>query len=492
MSHREPRDISLSHSGLLSRLLVGLLFGLVFSLVLLRLTADLFDPFIPWQDRPTYLAVGLMVAAGMFYLLSVQLIAKMSLPKKAFQWLLLLGLLLRVLWFDSTPINEDDSYRYFWDGALTYQGLSPYTHAPSDALPTPGFLGVTTTDPRMDLIAKEGFVERVPYPDIQTIYPPVTQLFFVIHHLLTPWEIDGWRAMLLIVDTTTLLMLLKLLTALKKSRALVLIYWLNPLLITETMNAGHMDVLLLPFLVATVVLIIRNKYFWAMLLLVLAVGIKLWPIILAPILLLTWHRHNTQNLVRYSFQAALLIFMGLLIMLPQIIGSVAPTSGIVVYSESWQTNAFLFGLIKGGFEIFADIDADLLSRYSVILCLAAFGLFRYQQSKKSHPDHPVLSLVQNLLALTACLFFLSPTGYPWYMLWFLPWLAISPSMPLIFLTVTLPLYDLRYPLAAEAEADLYELVVVPLQFLPSLICLVWQFIREQRIQNSNPDLLVPK
>jgi hypothetical protein len=97
------------------------------------------------------------------------------------------------------------------------------------------------------LIANEGFVERVPYPDIQTIYPPVTQLFFFIHHVLAPWDLDVWRAMLLI-DAPTLLLLLKLLTALKKSRALVMIYGLNPLLITETMNAGHMDVLLLPFL----------------------------------------------------------------------------------------------------------------------------------------------------------------------------------------------------------------------------------------------------
>jgi alpha-1,6-mannosyltransferase len=423
MSTREPSEIPLPNFGALFgalfrasfRLLFGLLFGLVFCLGSLRFSANLFDPFIPWENRPTTLAVGLMVAAGMFYLFAVQLITKIRLPKIGFQWLLILGLLLRILWFNSTPINEDDSYRYFWDGALTYQGLSPYTHAPSDALPVAlpmtDFLGITTTDPRLDLIANEGFVERVPYPDIQTIYPPVTQLFFFIHHVLAPWDLDVWRAMLLIVDATTLLLLLKLLTALKKSRALVMIYWLNPLLITETMNAGHMDVLLLPFLVATVLLMIRHQHFWATLCLVVAAGIKLWPIILLPFVLLAWRRYNPQNLVRFLLQTALLIAVGCLIMLPQIVGSVAPTSGIVVYSESWQTNAFLFELIKSGFETFADIDADLLSRCSVVLCLAAFGLFRFRtrflsrtrsrQSKTSHQD---------LLALTACLFFLSPTG----------------------------------------------------------------------------------
>ena len=224
-------------------------------------------------------------------------------------------------------------------------------------------------------------------------------------------------------------------------------------------------------------------HFWATLSLIVAAGIKLWPIILLPFVLLAWHRYNPQNLVRRLLQTALLIAVGCLIMLPQIVGSVAPTSGIVVYSESWQTNAFLFGLIKSGFETFTDIDADPLSRWSVVLCLAAFGLFRFRtrflsrtrsrQSKTSHQD---------LLALTACLFFLSPTGYPWYMPWFSPWLVISPSLPLLLLAVTLPLYDLRYILATDS--NLFESVIVPLQFLPSLIWLAWQLIQGQLIQKQ--------
>jgi hypothetical protein len=68
------------------------------------------------------------------------------------------------------------------------------------------------------------------------------------------------------------------------------------------------------------------------------------------------------------------------------------------------------------------------------------------------------------------------------MLWFLPWLVISPSLPLLLLTVTLPLYDLRYILATDS--NLFESVIVPLQFLPSLIWLAWQLIQRQLIQKQ--------
>ncbi|RMF61844.1 MAG: hypothetical protein D6748_00750, partial [Calditrichaeota bacterium] len=46
--------------------------------------------------------------------------------------ILLLGLVVRVLMFFSSPILEDDYYRYLWDGAVSANGFNPYQYSPAE------------------------------------------------------------------------------------------------------------------------------------------------------------------------------------------------------------------------------------------------------------------------------------------------------------------------------------------------------------------------
>jgi hypothetical protein len=98
------------------------------------------------------------------------------------------------------------------------------------------------------------------------------------------------------------------------------------------------------------------------------------------------------------------------------------------------------------------------------------------------------SSAQDLLArclwLIACLFLISPASYPWYLIWFLPFLSLVLSIKnagLLLLTLTLPLYDLRYPLMVLGEQQIFAQWITMLQFLPViLLCLFFYLYNKKK------------
>ena len=455
---------------------------LAFSLAGLLSISGEFAYGLPWAGRPTVTAVALMMAAGTGYLIVIWALHRQAPSKVLLAGLFAAGVLFRLMWLGSTPIYEDDFYRYFFDGAMVSNGLNPYVHTPVDALPDQllppvGQLGETreqAPDPTQDAlrqIAETGQVDRVAYPYIRTIYPPVSQAFFALHHMLAPWSLDAWRVILFAVDTVSLLLLAKLVRLYGKPVWMTLVFWLNPLVITETMNAGHMDALLIPFLVGAVFLAQRERYGWAGMALAGAVGVKIWPLILAPLLFAKLLK-SPKRLIAAASPFA--VASGLLL-LPQLMARLDSTSGLAAYAEFWQVNALLFPLIEQLFATVSD-ESSLLARLAVAGVVGALALKLSFDVMKERTT----SLTAGFLTVTAALFLLSPTGYPWYFIWFVPWLAVQFSPALLLLSVLLPLYDLRYPMSLDGNQSLFDTVIVPIEFLPTLVLLVFAGFRHRR------------
>jgi hypothetical protein len=80
------------------------------------------------------------------------------------------------------------------------------------------------------------------------------------------------------------------------------------------------------------------------------------------------------------------------------------------------------------------------------------------------------------------LFMLSPTQFPWYYLWLVPLLALKPSWALLALTVTLPVYYLRYPLEALGEAVWFDYGLVWLEFVPIWLLLGMGLYKRTRLR----------
>ena len=445
--------------------------------VFIVLISSSFDYNNHWLDRPTYLYVALMICAGGFYLSIVWPKPDNSSIKLSIKWIFYVGLLLRGLFIPSTPIWEDDFYRYFFDGALVNQGINPYQYAPLDAFEKPPIEGaellgviqeVTPPAPELLFLHEEALLDRVAYPHIKTIYPPVTQVFFALSSRLNSFDIVTWRLLLIIIEVISFFLLLTLLKQLQKPSSLVAIYWLNPLIITETINAAHMDALIVPFLVATLIIATRKKIALSGISLALAAGIKLWPILLAPLLFRPYLK-SLPNLLKKSCP---FVLVTVILLSPQFISALDQQAGLTNYAQYWQTNSFTFMWLQSfvtymsNYEFMPFYEPGLVARGIIAAIILMLLLKLMTKNWES-----VEELITQWLVIIAALFLLSPTGYPWYILWFMPLLVIKPNKALLLLTLLLPLYDLRYPLEALGNKYIFDYLVITLEFLPCLIML---------------------
>jgi len=362
------------------------------------------------------------------------------------------------------PILEDDFNRYLWDGAVTASGLSPYAFPPS------AVLDGTVEVPRrllVESLESGGVLGRVNHPQLTTIYPPVAQAAFLLAHGIRPFSLATLRGVLFLFDLASALLLLRLLKELALPAGLLLITWWNPLFVRETFNAAHMDVLLLPFLLAAFLLRLRGRTMGAAVFLALATGVKLWPVLLAPVLLVPGLKVTR----RAAAASALYVALTAAILFPMAAGVTSRTAGVVAYAGTWMKNSAAFPLAAALLEpVFGSPGPRLL----VAAVLAGLALF----VARTAPSSPAALLRRSAL-LPAALLLLGPTAYPWYFAWLLPFLTVAPGV-LLLLTATLPLYDLSFAFEYAGRGALFDRLVVPLEWLPIWAALGWTALRRAR------------
>lgn len=411
------------------------------------------------SDAPLGLYIGLAgLAAGLWMWLPDKL-RSLRASKRSLILIFLIGLVARGAMLFSTPVLEDDSYRYLWDGAVTAQTIDPYKYAPSEATSLPLFNLDEPTSKSGDIAALETLAaensdvhERINYPYVATIYPPLTQAAFAIAHWIAPFDLNGWRLVLLSVDILAFVLLVKALKVYGRSASWSALYWWNPIVILQGFGAGHMDLLIVPFLLAALLFAKQSKMSWATLSLAGAVGIKLWPALLLPLLL---RPLLTQPMRLLGLGLVFVIASGLLLA-PQLVHALNPDAGLNAYATEWRTHAFLFALLEDGvFRAFE--NAGSLARITVALTVSATVAYLALRFASSAQRLPALFAIS-----IATLLFLSPTGYPWYLIWLAPLLPFFPHSGLNALTLTAPLYWLRFQLGDDAL--LYQWIIVPMAF----------------------------
>lgn len=430
------------------------------------------------NDTPFGLYLGTALIAGALWMWVPPQIKSGESSRSALLCILIIGLVARGTMFLSTPVLEDDSYRYLWDGAVSARGLDPYEYAPGDASSAPllGNPQDAASEARLEahkmLAANHPEVHsRINYPFVSTIYPPATQAAFAIAHFIDPFGLTGWRLMLLATDLATFVLLVSLLRAYGRASEWAAVYWWNPVIILQGFGAGHMDLLVLPFLLATLLFANQRKLHWAVICLAGAVGIKIWPALLLPLILRP-----------ALFQPARLIGLSILfglasaaILAPQLAHVFSPEAGLNAYASDWRTHAFLFSILEDGvFQAFDD-PGQTARLASTIIVLGATGVMALRFA--DNPDRlPLLVTIA-----IASLIFLSPTGYPWYLIWLAPFLSFVPNRGLQCLMLTAPLYWLRFQLGDDAL--LYQWAIVPIAFgLPLL--LVAYSLQKKEIQDE--------
>jgi hypothetical protein len=370
----------------------------------------------------------------------------------------------------STPILEDDYWRYFWDGAVTANGLNPYQEAPQTFID--GLDGTAPQVPGFERLAREGHATllRVNHPSLRTIYPPLAQAAFAAAHAISPWNLTAWRIVLLLCDLATMALLLRVLRLLNLPSGWSSVYWLNPLLINTGFNAVHMDLLVFPFVLASLLLALHRKYEWGVCVLACAAGVKVWPVLLIPFLLRPLVPSPRRLLLSIGAAISILMFLAW----PILLSGLDPASGFTTYARRWEMNDAAFMALlaairwvsaQTGADAFAPLIARLLTAALVIVWVIRLAW---------RPALDGRALVRRMLSAVAALFLLSPTQFPWYSLWILPLLAIQPRLSLSLFTVLLPLYHLRFYFVERDLAAVFDFGVVWAEYLPVWILLAWE------------------
>ena len=375
----------------------------------------------------------------------------------------------RVILLLSDPIQEDDFYRYLWDGKVVASGLNPYLFAPQtvrearaeDALVLP-YACIVQHDPGLALI-----LSRVNHPEVPTIYPPLAQALFGVSAMIAPGNLFVLRVLLLGCDLALCWLLVALLRDLAINPAYVTFYAWSPLVIKETINSAHYDVLPALWLMAAVFLAVRGKALLMYASVALAILGKVYPLLLLPLFAgRTWRTHGSAWTVVGLGVTCLLLLIGYA---PFWQDSGALWQGTRAFAERWQTNSFLFPAIHWVVEErwVANAIVALLSAGVALGSLMRFDL------------RQVYEFLWAVFLVLGVMFLLSPVGNPWYLLWIVPLLCVFPLRSWILLSGLLGLYYLYFYFLYHRQVETFRWVIW-LEYVPFFAVATWEWAQIRR------------
>lgn len=436
--------------------------------------------------------------------------------------LFLWGLAFRLIVWPSVPIQEVDIYRYVWDGAVSEAGVDPYAYSPLKVRELAGSQAEFSVEnegmrPLVDeLHQREGLrdvVNKVHYEHLTTLYPPVSQwVFHSSAKIAGPDATESqylrvFKAIMLLFDMATALAVIGLLRRAGMRPQLFVGWWWCPLVIKEFANSGHLDSIAVFLLTLSALLLVIGLGFVgksasgestqlptteqgvtrfgycvvSCFALALAVGAKLFPVVLAPIWAVCIFKRYRWAVVipAIVFCSATVVVCWPMVSQTALVQSVMNSevselqeekveaevkkkadsgSGIEAFYDYWEMNDLLFlivvenlkpnGMVKNSpawFVVMPDdwrvglnrvggryLDAPedqipfrmarlvYVGSFFLVIVGLCWKLFRNQ----AQPDTPLGVLNASFLVL-AWLWFLGPVQNPWYWTWALPFLPFA-------------------------------------------------------------------
>lgn len=333
----------------------------------------------------TFLA-GMLYSIAIFIVFTVSSAGSPDIVPRALLWLIVAGgIMFRLSVIALPPATSDDVYRYLWDGRVSIAGINPYRYPPQ----------ARELEPLRDTVV----YPKINHPELRTIYPPLAQVCFAAAYRLAGNALWGIKGLLFLAECGTLWLLFKLLAGNSASAnpLWIVVYAWCPLPILECGMAAHVDGLGILFLVLFYLSIQHKRISLAAVALAGAVLIKLVPVIL---LLWVWCHLPKADRWRFGLIFGTLIVAGYAPFI-EFSREVAVIQSLLVYLGTWSFNGPLYGLGK------------LLIGGPVSRTLCALGLLYWMWRVSTRVEH----LQTAMLGLWFGFFLLTPTVYPWYLLW---------------------------------------------------------------------------
>ena len=176
--------------------------------------------------RPVEPFVALYILAFLIYLyVSARLIpALQTYSRFVVPVIFMAGVIFRLMLVHSPPSLSTDIYRYVWDGRLTTHGINPYRYAPYN--------------PHLASLRDGAIWGPMEYKYYQTIYMPVSQVFFAVGSFLFGANLTAFKMMYTLFDIAVMGVLVLILKQRKFPLVNIAWYALCPLPITEISAIG--------------------------------------------------------------------------------------------------------------------------------------------------------------------------------------------------------------------------------------------------------------
>ena len=372
--------------------------------------------FVSRQPGHTAVAYFLVAAAAM--VLSTAFVVwhyyKFNKPVP-FLWLLATAILLRLVSIFGVPLFEDDYFRYMWDGYQTIVTNDPYTLAPAAFFDREDYPEIF-----------DSILSLINYPEIATVYGPVTQWVFALGYLIQPASIWPLQLTAGVADIAVIVLLYKL----GAGRALLFYAW-SPLILKEFSLTAHPDIYAIFAMVLSIYLVKRNQYWLAGVALALGVGAKIFAVLALPYLLSQrWSLRYWSTILGWFFVTLALITLAF--------GTVTvwTPEGLQAMADSWLFNSAVYLLLLEVLP-FQSIKLLLLGIFAVYILLT--GLYRLHMARSSAlqsgfemPTEQSTNMWQDsryafrgdwlfMLFLLAL-----PVVNAWYVAWLLPFATLFP------------------------------------------------------------------
>lgn len=295
------------------------------------------------------------------------------------------GLIFRVTLIPTEHSTSDDYYRYVWEGKMIANGYNPYEYAPGDSALTKLHSNILP--------------EKVTFKQLTTIYPPAAQILFTAAYIIGGETPFGLKIIFLLAEICTLLLMVRLLRFIGKDTRFVLLYAWLPLPIMEYMINAHIDVAALPFFLAFILFVLKEKPVPAAIMFALCFLMKSYAVFALPLLL---YKISFKKVLLFIPVATVIIIAAYIPFLNQ---RHSLTDMLSTYLVNWEFNGSFYNLFKL-------VTLDGIKLRMICLALLAVSTLYVSFAVKL----PMYKLTWIYICVAAC----TTTVYPWY----LGWLAV--------------------------------------------------------------------
>ena len=441
--------------------LAGSLFGILFTAqIVLGWLCPAPDRGSVHEPQLALMLVAILMLPAVLLFVSLPRLANQPPTRSLIVLMLLAGIAMRVAHFGADVIAETDHFRYLWDGAVVAAGYNPHSVSPYRAL-----IGEA---PHLAALATraEHILPLVNFSHMTTIYPGTAQIAFALAHVLTPFDMLGLRIVALSTELVTFGLLVHILQNRGLSPLWAAGYWLNPLIVLVIANQAHIDFLLPPLLLGALVTLWHGRAVSAAVLIGLAAGVKIWPLLLVPLgLRLLW---PDRRKIAVALTAGAITVGAVLA--PVMLAAWTETSGLSAYARGWAMNNPFYLWVTWFFWAYLPetIPSDRILRGIVAFVTAAIAIYQCRRPITDFSD-----LLWRATIIAAATFYLAPAEFPWYAIWFVPLAAVVAFRPLLLAPVLLPVYYAFFPLAHAGLGHWYHYGLSFAHGLPVLLWMLW-------------------